>query len=88
MGEKLRLSKLLAKGGFEKIEGVFRKHFQLGLETRDIRGEEIKRMCSGDCHPEFCKIVRSSTTGLKRCNKERRRSLKIAIETGQSYISI
>ncbi len=82
------LTKLFAKDKFEEIERVFRKHFQLGLETADISGKEVKVMCSGDCHPAFCRLVRSSTVGLRRCNKERRRSLKIAIETGQSYISL
>jgi two-component system response regulator YesN len=82
------LTKLFAKEKFEEIERVFRKHFQLGLETADISGKEVKVMCSGDCHPAFCRLVRSSTVGLRRCNKERRRSLKIAIETGQSYISL
>jgi two-component system response regulator YesN len=88
MGDKSQLSKLPAKGKFAEIEGVFRRHFQLGLETTDIKGKEIKKMCSGDCHPAFCQVVRGSTAGLRRCNRERRRSLKIAIETGQSYISI
>ena len=45
-------------------------------------------MCSIDCYPEFCRIVRSSSTGLRRCNEERRRSLKMSIETGQSYICL
>jgi two-component system response regulator YesN len=88
MGDKSQLAKLFAREKFEEIERVFRKHFQLGLETMSIRGKEIKRMCSGDCHPEFCQVVRSSPAGLRRCNKERRQSLKIAIETGQSYISL
>ena len=88
MGDKSQLTRLFAKEKFEEIEGVFRKHFQLGLETTNISGKEIKRMCSGDCHPVFCQVVRSSTAGLRRCNRERRRSLKIAIETGQSYISL
>ncbi|MCH7557356.1 MAG: PocR ligand-binding domain-containing protein [Planctomycetes bacterium] len=88
MADKVSLIKLLGKEKFEKIEGIFRRHFQLGLETRDIRGKEIKQMCSADCKPTFCKIVQSSTAGRSRCNKERRRSLEIAIETGQSYISL
>ncbi|MFB0552266.1 MAG: helix-turn-helix domain-containing protein [Phycisphaerae bacterium] len=82
------LSKLLGKEKFERIERIFRKHFQLGLETGNIQGKGIKQMCSADCEPTFCRIVRSSKAGLRRCNKERRRSLKIAIETGQSYISL
>ncbi len=88
MADKVSLIKLLGKEKFERIEAVFRKHFQLGLETRNIRGKEIKQMCSADCEPAFCKVVQKSTAGLRRCNKERRRSLEIAIETGQSYISL
>ena len=86
MADKVSLVKLLGKEKFERIEGIFRKHFQLGLETRNIQGKEIKQMCSVDYKPAFCKAVQKSTLGLRRCNKERRRSLEIAIETGQSYI--
>ncbi len=86
--KKTQLSEILPEEKFKEIENVFRKHFQLGLETTDINGKEIKQVCSCDCHPAFCRVVRNSATGLKRCNKERRRSLKIAIETGQSYISL
>jgi two-component system response regulator YesN len=88
MAEKVSLVKLLGKDKFEKIEKVFRRHFQLGLETRNIQGKEIRQMCSDDCNPAFCGIIQSSKTGLRRCNRERRRSLETAIETGQSYISL
>ncbi len=88
MADKSSLTKLLAAKKFERIEGVFHKHFQLGLETRNIRGKEIKQMCSADCQPRFCTVVQGKAVGLSRCNKERRRSLQIAIETGQSYITI
>jgi len=88
MAEKGSLLKLLGKDKFDKIEGVFRRHYQLGLETRNIQGKEIRQMCSSDCNPVFCKFVQSSKTGLRRCNRERRRSLETAIETGQSYISL
>jgi len=88
MADKSQLSKSLPKEKFEKIESVFRKHFQLDLETTNISGKEIKGLCSSDCHPAFCRLVRISTTGLRRCYKERRQSLAMAIETGQSYISL
>ncbi len=88
MADKVSLVKLLGKEKFERIESVFCRHFQLGLETRNIQGKEIRQMCSGDCHPAFCRIVKSSKVGLRRCNRERRRSLETAIETGQSYISL
>jgi two-component system response regulator YesN len=79
-----------ALGGekFRQIESLFRKHFQLGLETRNIGGKEIKRLCSEDCHPDFCRLVLGSRAGVRRCLKERRRSLAISVETGQSYITI
>ena len=88
MADKSRLTQLLAKEGFERIEGVFRQHFQLGLETTNDSGAEIKGLCSGDCHPAFCRVVRNNPTGRRRCKKERQRSLEIAIETGQSYICL
>jgi two-component system response regulator YesN len=80
--------KSLGREKFERIEGVFRRHFQLGLETTDNEGKVINELCSGDCYPEFCKVVRSSRTGLRRCNQERRRSVRIAIESGQSYMTM
>ena len=88
MGKKLAFTGLMGREKFKEIEGIFRKHFHLGLETTDIAGREIKELCSGDCHPAFCKTVRSSAAGLKRCGRERKKSLEIAIETGQSYITI
>lgn len=88
MAKKAELRKLLTKGKFTDIEGVFRKHFRLGLETTDIGGNEIEKMCSGDCHPAFCGLVRGSPVGRRRCNRERRQSLATAIETGQSCVSL
>ena len=88
MSKKKRTSRFLTAEEFERIESIFRRHFQLGLETTDTTGEEIPAMCSGDCQPDFCQMVRSNAAGLSRCRKERRRSLQIAIETGQSYITI
>jgi len=88
MAYQPQLTKLLAQDKFERIEKVFRRHFYLGLETTDSRGKQIKDFCSEDCQPEFCKLVQSSSVGLKRCNRQRRRSLRIAIDTGQSYICL
>ena len=88
MVAKVQLNKSLSDGKFVEIEDIFRRHFQLGLETTDTNGKMIEQFCSGDCQPGFCRLVKSSTTGLRRCNKERRRSLDIATETGQSYISL
>ena len=67
MADKSRLTKLLTKERFERIEGVFRQHFQLGLETTNDNGTEIKGLCSGDCHPAFCRVVRSNAVGRRRC---------------------
>lgn len=86
--KKSPLEKSLSRKKFDEIESAFRKHFQLGLETAKATGSAIKELCSSDCHPEFCKLIRSSPTGLKRCQAERKRSLEIAIDTGQSYICL
>ncbi len=80
--------KFLQKDKFEKIQTVFRQHFQLGLETTNIQAKQAKEMCSHDCQPAFCQLVGSSSTGLRRCNRDRKRSLKIAVETGQSYVCL
>ena len=88
MGNRVEISEVFAREKFERIERIFRRHFQLGLETTDIRGREVDSMCSEGCFPQFCELVRSSPVGCRRCNKQRRQSLAAAIETGQSYISL
>ncbi len=82
------LARALDREEFDKIEQVFRKHFHLGLEARNSQASEIGQLCSGDCYPQFCRIVQSDTTGAHKCSRERQRSLAIAIETGQYYITI
>lgn len=88
MANKDQLIKVLTAKKFKKIEGIFRKHFQLGLEISNSRGTQIAELCSNDCEPQYCRIVRSSSTGMKRCRKEHRHSLTIAAQTGQCYISL
>ena len=84
----IKLTDMVIKEHFLRIRSIFRNNFHLGLETTDANAGEVRRMCDGDCHPEFCRIVKSSATGAKRCKQDRLRSLNIAIETGQSYISL
>jgi two-component system response regulator YesN len=88
MTQKIRFSKLISDKSFSQIQRAFRKHFRLGLETTTTHGKMIGEMCSEDCMPSFCKMVREVSQGRKRCDKERQRSLKIAFDTGQSYITI
>jgi two-component system response regulator YesN len=88
MGQKPPITKYLSKVKFDQIEGVFREHFHLGLETTGTTGKAIKSLCSGDYQPAFCGLVRSFPVGDRRCIQERRRSLQNAIETGQSYITL
>ncbi len=88
MAGKPKLFKLLGEEKFHRIEDVFRKHFQLALTTTDTAGTEIEQLCSRHCHPGFCRLVRGTAGGIRRCSRQRHRSLKIAIETGQSYICI
>ena len=83
----IKLTDIVTRGHFARIEESFRRHFGLGIEMTGINGRDIRKLCSPDCRPEFCKFVQSSASGAKRCKADRLRSLNIAIETGQPYIS-
>ena len=88
MANQARLGGLLAGEKFEKIELIFRRHFQLGLEITDSRAGVLEQICSKDYQPEFCRIVRQTEIGNKRCDKQRKQCLGIAVESGQSYITV
>jgi len=88
MAEKRRLKELLVGQQFVRIESVFRRHFQMGIETTDAGGRVIEGVCSRDCVPRFCRLVQRSPAGQNRCDADRRRSLEVAVETGQAYITI
>ena len=88
MTQKLQFAKLIPDKSFLQIQRTFKKHFRLGLETTNAQGKMLGKMCSPDCMLAFCKMVRSVPEGLRRCDEERLRSLKIAFDTGQSYITI
>jgi two-component system, response regulator YesN len=70
---------------FAKVQATFSKHFGMALETTDIKGTDQPHLCGSGCHPEFCRMVRSVALG--RCMQDRMRSLSVAMETGQPYIS-
>lgn len=86
--QQVLLQDILSKEQFRQIESAFNRHFSLSLETIDVDGSEIRSRCSAACHPEFCKNVRSSKVGAKRCHQDRLRSLNLSIETGQPYITL
>ena len=88
MGDEMGLTQLLTTETFERIEGAFRQHFQLGLETTGPDGEAVAGLCSADCRPGFCVRVQRDAVGRHRCIAERRRAVEIAAETGQSFITI
>lgn len=86
--QQVLLQDILSKEQFRQIESAFSRHFSLSLETIDVDGSEIRSLCTAACHPEFCKNVRSSKVGAKRCHQDRLRSLNLSIETGQPYITL
>ncbi len=85
---KNELKDMVTPEHFRHVETVFRNHFSQGLEMTTIEGRRCKNMCSKDCYPQFCRMIRDSVTGARRCKQDRIRSLNIAIETGQPYISL
>ncbi|MHC4124470.1 MAG: hypothetical protein ACYSSI_12920, partial [Planctomycetota bacterium] len=64
MATKTRQNNIIDREKFAEIEKIFRKHFQLGIETTNTRGQKIKLLCSRDCEPKFCRLVRGSMAGL------------------------
>lgn len=86
--QNIQLKEIFDKHQFKQVETAFRRHFKQPLETCDINGNQIRSLCSADCHPEFCKRLRLSKFGFKRCRQDRLRSLNISIETGQPYITL
>jgi len=88
MADDRELTQLLSAEKFARIERAFRKHFQLGLETAGTDGLVVAGRCSTDCQPGFCRQVQGGAAGEHRCIVERRRAVKMAAETGQSFITI
>ena len=88
MLDKIDLNSYLSKGRFSKIETAFKKNFGMSIETTDTDGKELAQFCSKSHCPQFCSQVRSSQRGSSRCMQDRLRSLTMAFETGQPYISI
>jgi two-component system response regulator YesN len=88
MAGETHLTGMVTTGHFRQIESVFQKHFGLGLEVLDVRAREVAKMCTSGCHPRFCRILKTSKSGAKRCHQDRLRSLSMAFETGQPYISL
>ena len=86
--KNIQLKDHVTKEYFRKISSAFKRNFKLTVETTDLEGLEVRSLCSSTCHPQFCKRVRQSKIGLKRCREERVRSLNISIETGQPYITL
>ena len=88
MEHKIQLTDLVTKKSFDKISSALQRNFKLLLETTDLEGRNIRSLCASGCYPEFCKRVRQSKIGAKRCHEERIRSLNISIETGQPYLTL
>ena len=86
--QNVQLKDLFSQEQFQNVETAFRHNFKLTLEVCDINGKEVRSLCSKDCRPAFCQRVQKSKNGNKRCRQERLKSLNIAIETGQPYITI
>ncbi len=88
MAKKKKLTEFVPKKSFSQIEKSFYSNFGMKLEGAETSGKEVAALCSSGCYPQFCKIVRSSPAGRKRCYQDRLRGLNIAVETGQPYIWI
>ena len=77
MGAKPPLTQLLTPGQFRRMEKMFRRQFELGLETADRAGEVAPALCSADCRPAFCALVQAGPEGAveRRLNQNAQRNL-------------
>src|SRR4030042_6061911 len=88
MVEQAKLVDILTLEAFERIERVFRGHFALAVEATGRDGAPVAGRCSVDCEPGFCRLVRGSEEGARRCLAERRRAVEIAAGAGRAFITI
>ena len=88
MAEQPMLVDILTAEKFERIERGFRRRFKLALETIGRDGAPVEGLCSDNCQPEFCRLVQRDDDWRQRCVAERRRAIEIAVETGQSFITV
>jgi len=88
MAAKPELLRLLPASRFKRMERMFRRQFELGLETTGCDGEPVEELCSADFQPNFCALVQSCPEGRRRCIAQRQRGVEMAAETGQSFITI
>lgn len=88
MAKRSKLSDFVNEKGFKAIEKAFYKNYKHPLEVTDTEGKIVNEFCFKECDNHFCKIVKSTRLGKKKCQHERVRSIKIAIETGQPYICV
>jgi len=86
--QEIQLTDLVTNKYFDQISSALQRNFKLLIETTDLEGHPARSFCSEGCYPEFCKRVRHSKIGARRCHEERLRSLNISIETGQPYITL
>ena len=86
--QEIQLTDLVTNKYFDQISSALQRNFKLLIETTDLEGHPARSFCSEGCYPEFCKRVRRSKIGARRCHEERLRSLNISIETGQPYITL
>lgn len=84
----VNITDFLSQKTFREVEKAFRQSYDLPLEICDCQGNEVSTMCSKSCHPQFCQLVQKSRLGKTKCLHEKIRSINIAIETGQPYVSI
>jgi two-component system response regulator YesN len=88
MAEQPRLMDILTPEKFARIERGFRRRFKLALETAGRDGVPVEGLCSGDCRPEFCRLMQREDDRRRQCLAERRRAIEIAVETGQPFITV
>ncbi len=79
---------LVPKDEFARIEKIFAANFDFDIETLSVSDKKLRAPANPKSLCELCRLVRSLPEGRNRCFQDHFRSLSMAFETGQPYISI
>lgn len=84
MAKKTGGTDVLSEREISLIEKLFKRNFPFHLEQL----KSSARQLDGQARCSLCRLVRGNTQGRNRCFQDHMRSLSMAFETGQPYISI
>ncbi len=87
MSLNVKITDFVSEEDILMVARTFKKQYGFDIEVVDTKGRDVS--FGSKYRPNsFCRLVNSKAEGRTRCRNERIRGLNIAIEIGQSYVTI